>query len=243
VRLFFQTVSQFGSQFRRARKNCIQQPTERNIVKKRTKSILTLGLILGALTSAIAQPTIIVLNENGFGTWFPPGAPGPIPLPFSVGPDPSGGVAAPVLIYTVPGPALVPGDILLFENTNAPSDVVRIWQGNQIIFYSDFEAGETNRDLADSGLPGFIQPNNVSVPESGPEGNNSGAFVALPGGPFGGGPGWDGNPVGTDYQIISDIPEPTMFTLAALGAGLALASRSRGSMLARDKAGGSLNPR
>ena len=194
-------------------------------MKKSTKKLLTLSLILAALASAVAQPTIIVLNENGFGTWFPPGAPGPLPLPFSVGPDPSGGVATPVLIYTVPGPALIPGDILLFENTNAPSDVVRIWQGNQIIFYSDFEVGETNRDLADSGLPGFIQPNNVSVSESGPEGNNGGAFVALAGGPFGGGPGWDGNPVGTDYQIISDAPEPTIPALAALGGALALRNR------------------
>ena len=49
----------------------------------------TFAVTVGTL---FAQPTIITLNENGFGTWFPPGAPGPTPIPFFVGPDPSGGV-------------------------------------------------------------------------------------------------------------------------------------------------------
>src|SRR5438552_4610855 len=101
------------------------------------KTLLVAGCIFGTVATTVrAQPTIIILTENGIGSsWFPPGAPGPAPLPFTVGPDPSAGVAGPVLIYTVPGPPLVLGDLLLFENANTRSDVVRFWTGNQVIFY------------------------------------------------------------------------------------------------------------
>jgi len=192
------------------------------------KNLAVLSFILGAALSAVqAQlPTSITFDEFGHGTWAP-GAPppGPAVLVGALGPDPSGplGVILPVLIYTIPGPSLVQGDILIYEGTNILSDVVRIWQGNKVIFYSDREqAGDT--DPADSGLPLGLQANNLSVFETGVEGNNSATYTA-----FASMPGWDGNPAGTTYQIISDVPEPAVFPLAGIGCGLAFALRQRRS--------------
>src|SRR6266566_1024172 len=184
------------------------------------KNLALLGFILGAaLTTVLAQPsppTIITLDETGNGTWFPPDAPGPTTVGFILEPDPSHGAPPPnlVLIYTIPGPSVVLGDVLIYEATNTLSDVLRFYPGNHVIFYSDSE-GVFPRDHADSGLPPTFQTNNVSVFESGPEGNNSAAYTA-----FAGMPGWDGNPSGTTYQIISDVPEPTAFSLSAIGGGL-----------------------
>jgi len=136
--------------------------------------------------------------------------------------DPSGGVAGPVLLYHIPGPALQVGDLLLRETTNSTplSDVVRFWTNNQVIFYSDREAGGSgDNDLADtSGLPTQFQTPNQVLFEQGPEGNNGAAYLAS----SAVAPGWDGNPSGTQYHFISDVPEPSASLLIGLSSGLFL---------------------
>jgi hypothetical protein len=120
------------------------------------------------------------------------------------------------------------GDVLLAESispgvTNV-SDIVRFWTNNMVIFYSDQEtAGSGDNDLADaSGLPQQYLGNPLLVFETGTEGNNGAPYHANPGQP-----GWDGNPAGTQYQFISDVPEPGSGLLTIVGGGLLLLLRRR----------------
>lgn len=171
-------------------------------------------------TSALALNTI-TLDENGNGTYN-----GVAIIGALVAADPSGGVAGPVLLYNIPGPALQVGDVLIRETTNSTplSDVVRFWTNNQVIFYSDREAGGGDNDLADiSGLPTqFLTPNQTLF-EAGTEGNNGNFY--LPSSAVA--PGWDGNPAGTQYHFISDVPEPCASLLIGLSSGLFLLWRER----------------
>src|SRR5438477_9171710 len=99
--------------------------------------IFGMAFALTTTTVVAAQINTITLDENGNGTYD--GVPF---LGALVAADPSGGVAGPVLLYQIPGPALQVGDVLIRETTNTPlSDVVRFWTNNQVIFYSDQEAG------------------------------------------------------------------------------------------------------
>ena len=183
--------------------------------------ILTVVSALAA-TTALAQINTFSFDENGNGFFNGVVLPGAL-LPI----DPSGGVAGPVLVYTLPAvlPTLTIGDLLLSEsvagNTNL-SDVVRFWEQHQVIFYSDREAGNPNPDLADSGLPAILLSNQAFVLETGNEGANGASYLALPGMP-----GWDGGPNGTQFRIISDIPEPGSVLLTSLGGGLLLFLRWR----------------
>jgi hypothetical protein len=139
--------------------------------------------------------------------------------PFAVGPDPSGGIAANVLIYQLPF-LVNPGDVGLLENgstSQTPSDLVRFFtpagaNTSEIIFYSDIETPAAEHDLADTGLP--LSPNAILIPEVGPENNNGAMWTPLPTQP-------GGLPAGTQitYNIISDVPEPAFGPL--LFAGLA----------------------
>jgi len=129
--------------------------------------------------------------------------------------DPASGITG---WYYPLGPS-VPGDLLLFENTNTFSDLLR-FDGNGVFFFSDREATDLNPDKADV----FVMPqpfgsNIVSLLEIGPEGNNGALYFPSPGGP-----GFDASGAlpGLGYNIISDVPEPgsaafLLGTTAALG--------------------------
>jgi hypothetical protein len=180
-------------------------------MKKFTKAIVLFGFTLAfASNTSFAQFTI---DEFGGPTTS---------FPSLIGPDPSGGVAGPVLIYLLPF-AVTPGDVILREpppigSTGTNSDIVRFWNstaGNQseIIFYSDFSPTDPPDSPADVGLPFQLQPLVVSIPEVGPEGNN-GAIYA----PAAGMPGSTSAPI--QYNIISDVPEPGSMALLLGGVGV-----------------------
>jgi len=183
--------------------------------------ILTVVSALAA-TTALAQINTFACDENGHGTFNGVALVGGL-----VAVDPSGGVTGSVLIYTLPAaaPTLTIGDVLLSAtvagNTNL-SDVVRFWENHQVIFYSDREAGAADPALADSGLPALLLSNQAQLLETGQEGNNGASYLALLGQP-----GWDGGPNGTQYRIISDVPEPGTLLLASLGGGMLLVLKWR----------------
>jgi hypothetical protein len=141
-------------------------------------------------------------------------------------PDPSGGVAGNVLIYTLPF-AVIPGDVVLSEPGLPPtpdSDVVRFWNPTgvnqtEIIFYSDFSAADPADAPADVGLPTVFY-NPIRIAEVGAEGNN-GAIWSPPTGA----PGSASAPI--QYNIISDgvIPEPGSLALLTAGMGILLGMR------------------
>ena len=79
-----------------------------------------------------------------------------------------------------------------------------------MIFYSEFETGEINADLADKGFPTNLGTGNFAARlEVGAEGSNG--FIYQPGAPY---------PNNNEYRGTSDavVPEPT--TLLLMGSGL-----------------------
>ncbi|HEV2438120.1 MAG TPA: hypothetical protein VG077_19160 [Verrucomicrobiae bacterium] len=149
--------------------------------------------------------------------------------------DPSGaiGLPVPVLVYNLSF-SVIPGDVVMIEpanpaGTQQDSDIVRFWNPtgggpSQIIFYSDFSAADPADSPADTGLPPGLMPLVVTIPEVGPEGNNGAAYTPTPNQP--------GFILSTSlppatYNIISDVPEPNAFALAALSSGLLLVSLKR----------------
>jgi hypothetical protein len=194
------------------------------IMKRLTKALFILGFGY-ALTANTVFAQIFTFDENG--NYNMNGGPVPVPVPVRVAPDPSGGIAANVLIYQLPF-VVTPGDVGLLENgqtSGTPSDLVRFFNPaganfSDIIFYSDVETGEPNTDLADTGLP--VSPNAFLIPEMGPEGNNGATWNPLVGQP-------GSLPTGGQvvYQIISDVPEPNAVALVAIGGGLLLYALKR----------------
>lgn len=188
-------------------------------MKSLTKTLLALGLTY-AVTATPLFAQIFTFDENG--NYNMNGGPVPVPVPVQVAPDPSGGIAANVLIYQLPF-VVTPGDVALLEQgqtSGPPSDLVRFFSPaganfSDIIFYSDIEPGEPNTDLADTGLP--VSPNAFLIPEVGPEGNNGATWNPAPGQP-----GSAPTGVNIQYNIISDVPEPSALALAVLSGGLLL---------------------
>jgi hypothetical protein len=192
------------------------------------KKLIKIAVLLGftftvALTTAFGQVPSFSFDENGRGFDLTG-----TPLPFSVGPDPSGGVAANVLMYQLPI-LVTPGDLVLAEAppidiTNA-SDVVRFYNvaganHSLAIFYSDNRETPLDLDLADSGLP--RTPNGFPILEVGPEGANGALWAPLPGQP-----GSLASGALIQYQIISDVPEPSTFVIFGFGAAGLLIFRRR----------------
>jgi hypothetical protein len=174
--------------------------------------------------AAALDPMILHFDENGHATIAQNGGPtmnlvGVLAADPSV---PSGGGSQPVLTYFLPQ-HVITGDVSFSEPGGGGkiSDWLRFTDssgsisgrvsgaGARMIFYSDFELGEANTDLADTGFPLNLGTGNTTASaEIGPEGNNG--FDYRPAGvPY---------PSNNEYVGISDIPEPA--TLALLGASL-----------------------
>ncbi len=198
------------------------------IMKTSLKPLLLSVLTLAASTVAlVAQPFSI--DENGNGIDYLDAVATPpftAPLPFTVGPDPSGGIAgAPVLIYTLPylGTA---GDVGLVEpGQSSLSDLIRFYNAPRanhsvIIFYSDIDG--PNGDLADVGIPYSANLVLINEAAAGAEGNS--ITIWTPNNPAQ--PGYYGGPRPVysffSFSIISDVPvpEPGATALLLSGAGI-----------------------
>jgi hypothetical protein len=202
------------------------------------KSLFVLGATLAvAMTTAFGgePPTMIVVDEFGVGNIN--GA----PLASGMAPDPFNGGAlhlAYALPFLVGGPT--PFDIVLFDpQDGSASDILRFVSesvnspvvdgttvGTILFFYSDGADGAdapadifplpatvaiagmfTETGLLGPGVPG-------TYTEAGPNGF---VYFAEPGAA-----GWDGNPGGTLYTFISDVPEPNSAALLLGGLGICL---------------------
>ena len=185
-----------------------------NPMKKLTKAAIVFGFTLAVASSTSFAQFALTIDEFGGSLNG---------IPFTIGPDPSGGVTtSPVLIYMLPF-AVTPGDVILTEpgQPNGPnSDIVRFWNPtginqSEIIFYSDFSATDPADAPADVGLPTRLQPlTSVSITEVGPEGNNGVVYLATLGLPG----STTFAPI--QYNIISDVPEPGTGALLLSGVGL-----------------------
>jgi len=180
-------------------------------------TIAVVGLVLAGAGRAAATFQI-VFDENGNGLYLEAGSTTWTPDPGVVGPDPSQGLAAPVLSYVLPDnvPTM---DVGFYENGTSPdlanlSDVFRFSQNKAgqsvLIYYSDNKDGVDS--LADTGFPGNLQISHW-VEETGQEG---GTQLNL----------WTDS-FGDQYKGYSEgvVPEP--FTIGLAAAGLAFAVRRR----------------
>jgi hypothetical protein len=194
--------------------------------------LLVAMLAIIALSAASAQAQalpLIFFDENGtIGNG--PGFPTP-PVFAGVTTDPlSTGPPAATVNYILPFP-VVTGDVQLTEPPTGISDLVRFENlgptGGEIFFYSDTATtSDPGEALADVGLPTLLGPNPTVIAEVGPDNNNSAVYIPTPGMP-----GFPlAGPPAIQYNIISDVPEPTSILLAGLGgASLLLALRRRTS--------------
>jgi hypothetical protein len=167
---------------------------------------MVLAILLGALVviPAFASPIAISIDENGNGR------------PYSIGTDPGPGGLTSVLIYTLPFPG-IQGDVFLTDS-GFVLDLLRFNGNSTVIFYSD------NIDGLDSigdtlNPPGSFYPNNVTIAEIGPEGNNRATYT-----PTAGQPGYGTPDFTVTYNFVSDVPEPSSLWLLVGGLG-ALSSR------------------
>jgi PEP-CTERM motif len=178
------------------------------------------AIMLTCISPAFAQVNSIAVDESGHMTIN--GAPGPAAI---VGVEPISGQNT--LIYTLPFQG-IQGDVLLYEGsvTNSPlSDIVRFDANFSMYIFSDTPPSDPADSQADGPLPTFILPNNVSLSEVGPEGNNGAIWQ-----PGATGIGGDPNNPNVIYHIVSDgfVPEPSSLLLVGLGgSGLLLAVRRR----------------
>ena len=173
------------------------------------------GILAASATLVFGQVgQIIYIDENG-SAYITPSE----PFAFTLAQEPNSGSIT--LQYTLPFQG-VAGDVLLTEPGGSQiSDVLRFDGNSHVYFFSDVEGGDT--DLADVGLPSvFITPN-VTIAELGPEGGYQYAYYI----PTSTQPGYKSAAPGTVYEIVSDIPEPSVMMLASLGGGLLLLLNSR----------------
>jgi hypothetical protein len=195
-------------------------------MKRSIKTSLLLSVLLFAFTNAgVGQPFSFDEDGHGYDIWWFTIPPTYNPLPFTLGPDPSGGIGGtPVLMYSLPY-QVVPGDVALMDASqpNVVADLLRFYTpaGNghtTVIFYSAADAGI--HQLAEVGIP--FSPGAVRITEAG-----GGETWWSPGG---GQPGFYGGPIPVwsvfAYDFVTEVPEPASLSQAMLGAaGVWLAFR------------------
>ena len=201
--------------------------------------VLTLGLaLIGALgtnvgaipvnalpgfSAVLPDPFLLTFDENGHGTIAINGGPATT-LTGILAADPAvsqAGGGQLVLTYFLPEPvitgdvsftepgSLIVSDWLRFTDNAGTISGAATGTGPRMIFYSEFETGETNPDLADKGFPTNLGTGRFSTQlEVGSEGSNG--FDYRPGGvPY---------PQNNQYIGISDVvPEPATVLLMASG--------------------------
>jgi len=172
---------------------------------KRIKALAAVGGLALAASLSASAALIITIDENGNGTWSQNS---PTLYRFSgvLAPDPTGGLAGNVLVYTF-HTNFVAGTVVMKDAAGEVSDVIRFYK-DQIIFYSSGPPGTGS--LADTGLPSLTWGTYPYF--EGTETVGSDGQVGL----------WGYHPVGWDqpgycmgdpqvyFNFISDVvPEPT----------------------------------
>ena len=174
--------------------------------------------------SAVLDPFLLTFDENGHATVSVNGGPA-TPLTGTLQTDPANSAPGQplALTYLLPQP-VVSGDVKILEtgSTTVVSDWLRFTDtaghidgtatgaGARMLFYSEFEIGETNADLADTGFPANLgSGRSTTITEVGLEGNNG--FDYRPGGVPA--------PANNQYIGTSDffVPEPATLLLMASG--------------------------
>lgn len=176
---------------------------------------------LSALTPV--GPFLLTFDENGHATIaINGGLATTLTGILAVDPSaPAGAGQQLALTYMLPEP-VVTGDVSFAEPNGGISDWIRFTDaagtisgaatgaGPRMLFYSEFEVGEVNAELADRGFPTNIGTGNfVARLEVGVEGNNG--FNYLPGAPY---------PQNNQYVGVSDVPEPETYAMLLAGLGL-----------------------
>jgi hypothetical protein len=201
------------------------------ITKRFGFAAVVLLVVVGVAGRAPAGTIIVDEFGNGVGT---------VGGGFLSSLDTGPGALPNVLTYVLPF-AGTQGDVFLQSpESGLPSDVIRFDGNFHLFFYSGVDTISDNQNVHDVGLPtAFSTTNNISTPETGPEGQNMAIYtpVLQPQGIFN--PGFDASH--PTYIIFSDglaVPEPSSLALLGWGAvciAYGLARKHRQSLTGRSR--------